>query len=160
VLILAVFEVGLMHHLGDLAHRLVRDGEALHERLERAVVAVVRELDLNHIVRQGLGMLCGVVSENKSRLWVNEFADEPRGTNAVDFRARAGEPCLALEAARCELRRGFRSPGAQRFRTMEKHLDIVRFRTFKKVDLSNLLEARPQLLQLSRQRLVAALLVS
>jgi hypothetical protein len=65
-----------------------------------------------------------------------------------------------LEAARCELRRSFRSPGAQRFRTLEKHLDIVRFRAFKKVDLSNLLEVRPQLFQLSRQRLVAALLVS
>src|SRR5437762_2188366 len=45
-LIFPILQVGIVHHPGDFQHGLVRQAESLYQRLERAVLAMVRKLDL------------------------------------------------------------------------------------------------------------------
>src|SRR5262249_1831573 len=51
---LAVAQVGLVHDLGDELHASILHAEALHERLERAVLPVVSVLGAEHIERNPL----------------------------------------------------------------------------------------------------------
>ena len=58
----------------------------------------MREVALEHIEGQRVGMFGGFGRENEARLRVDEPADEPRGRSAVDVRARAREPCATTVA--------------------------------------------------------------
>src|SRR6266436_9421371 len=52
-----VLQIGVVYHLGHPQHRLVCNCEPLHQRLECAIISMVREFHIRHIERQSLGML-------------------------------------------------------------------------------------------------------
>src|SRR6266536_671016 len=75
---LSVLQVGVVHHPCDLQNGLVGDMETLQQRLKRAVVAVVGEFRLIHIVRDGAGMPGRIAVENETGFGIDELTDEPR----------------------------------------------------------------------------------
>lgn len=60
---LPILQVGIMDPLGHLEHGLVDDAEPLHQRLEHAILAVLRELHLEQVVGNRIRMPLRVVVE-------------------------------------------------------------------------------------------------
>src|SRR5207249_2038298 len=87
---LAVAEIGFVHDLGDDPEPPVLEAEALQERFERAVLAVMPELGAEDVEGDPLLGSVGRVRESESRVRVDEAFDEPRGRNAVDVRWPSG----------------------------------------------------------------------
>jgi hypothetical protein len=50
------------------------------------MIAVMTELDIEHVVRDGQGMGGRLVSKNEFCFWIDEFPDEPGRSDTVDFR--------------------------------------------------------------------------
>src|SRR5262249_3797110 len=93
-----VFRIGAVDDLAEQDERRVA-GELvfLQNRLERAFLAVMAELDVLDVVRGGvetLGLVHHLVGrrEDELRLAIDEFADEPRAGDAVYLYALAGDP--------------------------------------------------------------------
>src|SRR6266498_1894265 len=74
---LAVFKVGVMNHFSDLLGRAIADAEAPEQSFKRAIFAVMRELHVEHVVRNGGGLSRRICGEYETRLGVNEFANQP-----------------------------------------------------------------------------------
>src|SRR5207247_8714721 len=80
----------------------VADLQTRDERLESAVVAMVRELRNKHVERDRARHSVCTWREYKLRLPVNEFGDQPRRSHSVDLRTWARQPCFALVLLRIE----------------------------------------------------------
>src|SRR6185437_12768156 len=92
---LRIFHINVVNDLGDLPERGVRlQTEPAEQGLECAAISLVRELRLEHVESQLIW--CRRVSvgadEDKSRLGVDEPADQPCASNPVDKHAVAGDP--------------------------------------------------------------------
>ena len=74
---LVVLQIGVMDQLGQPLHRSVSNPESIDQCLERAMVAVMAELDIEYVVRDGLGGNCRRVPKNEFCFRINEFPDEP-----------------------------------------------------------------------------------
>ena len=92
-------------------------------------------------------MLRRVGAEDELGFGINEFADEPRRIDSVNFRAGPREPGFADELFRGQWRRGLRSGAPQTRGAFQGHLRVRRPRTVEEVDLSNVLELAGQPLQ-------------
>src|SRR5207249_9513359 len=103
---LAVVQVGLVHDLRDDPHAPVLDAEALDECLEGAILAVVSEIGPEDVERHALARGVRGIGEAELRVGVAEALDEPRRGDAVDVRARTGDP----RASRWRQRRAVSSP--------------------------------------------------
>src|SRR6266481_90965 len=73
-----VLQVRVMHHLSYFQYCLVLNPEPLHQRLERAIVPMMRKLNVRHVEWQRLRMFRRFSSKNKLRLWIDEPPDQPR----------------------------------------------------------------------------------
>src|SRR5438477_233173 len=103
-----IVQIGVVDHLTNLRDHFVRDRKTPHERLESAVVAMVRELSIKHVKWDRARHSVCTWSEYKLRLPVNELGDQPCRSHSVDLRARARQPCFALvlfHVEHCELLR-------------------------------------------------------
>src|SRR6516164_3239652 len=72
-----------------------------HDRIERNILAVMTELAIGHVEYDSVINLrpVGVVwQEHKICVWVNEFFDEPRAGNSIDFNFLAGNPFHTLRS--------------------------------------------------------------
>ena len=88
-----VLEIGLVHHPPDRPQHRVTQVVALKQRLERAVPAVMGELDAPHVKRRRVVRnLVGIPDEHELGLGVDEPADQPRTRRAIDVRAGARRP--------------------------------------------------------------------
>src|SRR5262249_32138920 len=85
-------QVRFVHDLGDDLHATVFDPESLHERLERAVVAVMTELRPEDVERDTFARSVRSVGELEVRLWIVKPLDQPRRRDSVDVRPRPGHP--------------------------------------------------------------------
>src|SRR5262249_6901664 len=131
-------QIGLMHDLGDHPGPAVLDSEALDERLERAVLAVVPELRSEHIEGDALARGVGGVGKGKLRVAIVEALDEPGGGDAIDVwprprhpRAAEGRQRASTASDRCAWMRfdasdalGYRLPERPRLHA-EGRLEIV-----------------------------------
>ncbi|MEA3147934.1 MAG: hypothetical protein QOI53_3530 [Verrucomicrobiota bacterium] len=81
-----VLQIGVMDQLGQPLHRPVPNAEAIDQGLERAMIAVMAELDIEHVVRDGLGVGGRLVPKNEFCFRIDEFPDEPGRSDTVDFR--------------------------------------------------------------------------
>src|SRR5262245_28800171 len=107
---LAVVQIRLVDDLGDELHTPVLEPEPPHQRLERAVLAVVAEVGAQHVERNALARGVRGVGERERRVGVAEALDEPRRGDAVDVRPR---PRYPRSPARRQ-RRGMAAPGGGR----------------------------------------------
>ena len=64
-------------------------------------------------------------SENERAL-IDKFSDEPRGTNAVDFRARPGQPYAPLKAFYVEFAAGLAARLGQARGALKEQLHVMR----------------------------------
>jgi hypothetical protein len=62
---LVILQISVMNELGQPLHRSVSNPESLDEYLKCALVAVMAELDIEHVVRDGLGIGRRCVTENE-----------------------------------------------------------------------------------------------
>src|SRR6266446_9812883 len=87
-----IVEIGVVNHLADFLHSLVPEVETFHERFEGAIVSAMRKITVKHVERDkpAAGRLFG--RENKLRLGIDEFPDQPGRTNSIDFRTRTSNP--------------------------------------------------------------------
>jgi hypothetical protein len=69
--------------------------ESLDQCLECAMVAVMAELDIEHVVGDGLGLGRRCVTENEFGFRINEFPDDPGRGDTIDFGSCPGSPDLA-----------------------------------------------------------------
>src|SRR5262249_10262948 len=107
-----VVEVGLVHDLGDHLDPSILDPEALDQRLERAVLAVVAEVGAQQVEGDALASGAGGVGEGERRLRIAETLDEPGRGDAIDVGTRSRDP----RAARRRERRAVTSAGDPRAR--------------------------------------------
>src|SRR6266481_5429988 len=145
-----VVQIGVMDHLPYLRYCFVRDRKTPDERLESAVVAMVRELGIKHVERDRARDSVCTWREYKFRLPVNELRDQPRRSNSVDLRARARQPCFALVLLRTEHRELSRTTAA--FGATEQHRDIVSTCTVEEIDFANFTELSREAFQFRRRR--------
>src|SRR3954452_4810411 len=91
---LLILEVDVVHDLADGAQRRVAEAGAAQQDLERAAVALVRELGFEHVEAQlaGLRHIAFGRHELEVGLRVDKAADQPRGGDPVDVNARTGDP--------------------------------------------------------------------
>src|SRR5215469_6220202 len=86
-------QVGIVNDLRNALHLPVPDGELFAQRFKRAVVPAMTEpLFHKHVEGNRLGMGGGSSSENKSRLGINEPADQPGRRDAINPRTRSRHP--------------------------------------------------------------------
>src|SRR6266513_4407193 len=133
-----VVQICVVDHLPHLRHCFVRDRKTPDERLESAVVAMVRELSIKHVERDRARHSVCAWREEKLWLPVNEFGDQPRRSHSVDLRTWARQPCFALVLLRiehCELPGGTAAFGAT-----EQHGYVVSTCAVEKIDFANFTE--------------------
>src|SRR5947207_109483 len=133
-----VVQIRVVDHLPNFRHDFVGDRKTPDERLESAVVAMVRELGIKHIKWDRARQSVCSRREYKFRLPVNELRDQPRRSNSVDLGPRARQPCFALVLLRiehCELPGGTAAFGAT-----EQHGDVVPAWAIEEIDLANFAE--------------------
>src|SRR5690242_15113913 len=110
VRILAVAQVRLVHDLGEMDQAPVPQPRLLDERLERAVLAPVTQLDARGIEGNRVGRKRGRRREHEHRLGIDEALDEPGRREAVHVGPRPGDPASAAHPGEIEdrtrLRRG------------------------------------------------------
>src|SRR5262245_64166377 len=99
---LAVVQIGLVDDLGDQLDAAVLQPETLHQRLERAVLAVVPVLGAQHVERDSFARGVRGVREREDGVRVAEALDEPRRGDAVDVRARTSHPRAAARRQRTQ----------------------------------------------------------
>ena len=75
-----------MNQLGHPLDCSVANPESIDQCLERAMIAVMAELDIEHVVRDGLGVGGRLVPKNEFCFRIDEFPDEPGRSDTVDFR--------------------------------------------------------------------------
>src|SRR6266446_1298706 len=92
-----VLQIGVVYHLGHLQHRLVCNCEPLHQRLECAIISMVREFHVRHVERQRFWMPRSLSPKNKLRLRINEPPDQPCRSGAVNPRSRTRQPRSPLK---------------------------------------------------------------
>ena len=137
---LAVFEVGVVNHLSDLLGRAVADAEAPQQSFIRAIFTLVREFNVEHVVRNGLGMSRRIRGEYKARRWVYEFANQPRRADPVNFGSRTREPGFAREFFGVEFRAGLRACRVQPRRAFQKNLHVVCGGTVEVINFPDFIE--------------------
>jgi hypothetical protein len=86
-----------VHRLGDALQGGIVEAEALQERLERAVVAMVREFDVGHVEWQSIRKLFGPAAEDEARAGIDEPANQPRRRDSIYLGTRAGQPRSAVK---------------------------------------------------------------
>src|SRR2546430_8396101 len=141
-----VVQIRVVDHLPNFRHDFVGDRKTPDERLESAVVAMVRELSIKHVERDRAGHNVCTWREYKLRLPVNELGDQPRRSHSVDLRTWARQPCFALVLLRiehCALPRGTGAFGAS-----EQHRHVVSTCTVKEIDFANFTELSRKAFQL------------
>src|SRR5207248_9837041 len=89
---LAVAQIRLVDDLGQAGQTPVPDPEALDERLERAIVAVVTELGPRRVERDRRRREVAGRGEHERRLRIDEPPDQPRRGKPVHVRPRARHP--------------------------------------------------------------------
>src|SRR5215467_642949 len=92
---LAVSQISLMHDLGKAAQAAIPKPGPLEESLEDAVLPHVAELGPGRIEGNGLRREILGISEQESRLGIDESLDEPRRGQAVDLGPTARNPLSA-----------------------------------------------------------------
>ena len=136
-----VLEIGVMDQLGQPLRRAVANPEAIDQRLERAMVAVMTELHIEHVVGDGLGV-GGLVPKNEFCFWINESPDEPSRSDTIDFGSCPSKPDLApvirdlQPLAGC----GFLGRRFKRVGFLNQPLEVFPARTLKVIDSLNLLK--------------------
>src|SRR6266480_484602 len=133
-----VVQIRVVDHLPNFRHDFVGDRKTPDERLESAVVAMVRELGIKHVERDRARDSVCTWREYKFRLSVNELRDQPRRSNSVDLRAWARQPCFALVLLRIEHRELSRTTAA--FGATEQHGDVVPAWAAEEINLANFAE--------------------
>jgi hypothetical protein len=87
---LVVLQIGVMDQLGQPLRRAVSNPEAIDQCLARAMVAVMAELDIEHVVRDGFGVGRRLVRKNEFCFRIDEFPDEPGRPDTINFGSCAG----------------------------------------------------------------------
>ena len=106
---LAVAEISLVDDLGDGRQPAVAKPRAVKQCLERAVIPLVAELDARHVEGDRVGWQLVDRCEDELGRGIEEALDEPRGSDTVNVRPRAGGPAAALESLEVQ---PSRRPGA------------------------------------------------
>lgn len=88
-----VGDVGFMDDTSQLVEDRIFEAVPIEDGLEGDVVAVVGELDSDHVERGGVGRhVVGIVNEDEHSLGVNKPVDEPGRSGPVDMDPGAGGP--------------------------------------------------------------------
>src|SRR5439155_23394826 len=106
----------------------------------RAIFALMRELDVEHVVRNGCGMSRRICGEYKARLGINEFADQPGRADTVNFGPRAREPGFAREFPGIESRACLWACREQTRCAFQKNLRVMRRGTLEVINLPDFVE--------------------
>src|SRR4029077_17194432 len=89
------------HNLTQQNERWVRELVFFLNRIERNIFAVMAELAIRHVEHDSVVDACPVSvvwQEDKLRVSVDEFLDEPRAGHAVHFNFLAGDPFHKLDS--------------------------------------------------------------
>src|SRR5262249_23051993 len=99
---LAVLEIDIVNDLGDGAQRGVVHTGPCEEHFERAHVALVRHLALEHVEAQLARLRLVILSrdELEARLGIDEASYQPRTGDTIDMDAATRDPRLASEVFR------------------------------------------------------------
>src|SRR5262245_38138646 len=118
--ILPVTQVRFVHDFGQPREAPIAEVSPLHQRLECAVLAVVAQLRAGRVEGNRVLWKLGGRREDELRVPIDEALDQPRRRDAVDVRARTGDPPPAAQPGEVEGRVLFT---AKWFRTSGTHGD-------------------------------------
>jgi hypothetical protein len=91
---LVILQIGVMDQLCQLLHRAVSKPEATDQGLERAMIAVLAEPDIEHVVRDSLGVGGRLVAKtNFASESMNFRMSQADPTRSISGRVRATKPC-------------------------------------------------------------------
>jgi hypothetical protein len=93
-LVSPVAKVEVVHDLGDLLQRLIVAPHARQQNFEGAEIAFVGELGVEHVEAElpGLGFVPFGLDVLELRFGIDEAADQPRASDAVDVDPLSGDP--------------------------------------------------------------------
>src|ERR1700722_1463218 len=144
-----------MNELSQSLHCSVSNPESIDQCLERAIVTVMAEIDIEHVVRDGRGLGRRCVTENEFGFRINESPDEPSRSDSIDFGSCPGKPDLApvirdlQQVAGC----GFLGRRFKRVGFLNQPFEVFPARTLKVIDSLNLLKTPFELLEMVRKRI-------
>src|SRR5947207_638631 len=93
--IFCVVHIEIVHDTSESAHSEAVQAEAIGEHLEGTETPLVTEVAGIHVERNV--RLTRIVGERKRRRAVDETADEPRASHAIDTRSRPRHPSATLK---------------------------------------------------------------
>src|SRR5215207_4200986 len=88
-----IFEVQIVDDRCNPIDGGVPDTEDVHERLECALFATMRELHPKHVEGDRVSGGGRLLDESETRLAVDETLDQPGTSHPIDARTRSGYPC-------------------------------------------------------------------
>src|SRR3954463_5299987 len=128
-----VLQVGVMNHLADFPNAFVADRKTPGEGLERAILAGVRELGVEHVERNGGRSRRNPARKGEACFRVDELPDQPGGARAIDLRPWPGKPGPAPVIAGPNSRDGaFCRVGS--LQSLQLRLNFLSARAVKKID--------------------------
>src|SRR5262249_1211775 len=95
--ILSVSQVRLMDDLRESLQAPIVEAGSLHQRLERAVLALMAQLYARRVERNRIVWKLGGRREQKLRFGVDESLDQPRRRDAIDVRSWTRHPSAPFE---------------------------------------------------------------
>jgi hypothetical protein len=139
----SVLEVRLVDYLGDFLEHLVFQRETLEQRFKGAVIAVMAEIHIEHVVGDGFRDVGGLWGKNKLRVGIDVRFDEPGGRYAIHFGTRARQPdaFLKIGATHALCRLALRAAEALQF--LPENQRVMLRRSLEEIDLLNLRVANP-----------------
>src|SRR5216683_7636713 len=94
---LLILEVHLVDDLGQVRQTPIALPEAFDQRLERAILALMPELDSGRVKGNRVGWKVLRGSKNKLRVRIDEPLDQPRRSDPVHMGAGTRDPASPLE---------------------------------------------------------------
>src|SRR5262245_57734780 len=132
-----------MHDLADRLKRAIREREFLEQHFERAAIAFVRELALEHVESELTlkGSILRRRNELELCLAIDESTDQPSAGHSVDENSGARHPGSAAKGRRVGLRRSRARPNLGRLDPLRdsanRFLRHTSTRRLEKIDCDN-----------------------
>src|SRR5262249_6540534 len=132
-------QIRVVNHFPDSLHSIVLNSESAYQRFKRAFVSLMREIPIQYVERSYAPAGQAFGPENEFRLRIYERANEPRRTDAIDFRAWSSHQCPAADISLIYLFLRLRARLSS-LKFSQKHFNVLSLRAMEEVALPDFTE--------------------